>query len=152
MQTLKDWLRPQVIWFVLGGAFMLLEFVSPGVVILFFGVGAWLVALLCLFFPLSLNLQLTIFLVSSVVLLVVFRSRLARLLKRAAETETPLDDTLDDFVGKRAVVTEKIAPNVPGKVEFRGTYWEAEADAAIPKGAHVQIVAKDNITLKVKPT
>jgi membrane protein implicated in regulation of membrane protease activity len=35
-------------------------------------------------------------------------------------------------------------------VEFHGTDWAAEADEEIPEGTMVEIIGKENITLKVK--
>ena len=35
---------------------------------------------------------------------------------------------LEAFLGKKAIVTKEITPNTKGKVEFRGTYWDAEAN------------------------
>ena len=60
------------------------------------------------------------------------------------------DSGLADYVGKKAVVTQDIKPNLTGKVEFHGTDWEAEADGLIPAGAAVEIIGKKNITLIVK--
>ena len=39
-----------VIWFIIGFVLFLLEFVVPGLILFFFAAGAWIVALLCLFF------------------------------------------------------------------------------------------------------
>jgi len=47
-------------------------------------------------------------------------------------------------------VKEKIVPKLGGKVEFHGTDWEARSDEEITEGTVVEIVGKDNITLRVK--
>jgi membrane protein implicated in regulation of membrane protease activity len=57
---------------------------------------------------------------------------------------------MDEFVGQRAIVKEKILPKLGGKVEFHGTNWEARADQEIAEGTVVEIIGKDNITFKVK--
>jgi len=49
-----------------------------------------------------------------------------------------------------AVVVETIAPKAGGKVELHGTNWAAVADAGIPKGTAVEVIGKENLTLKVK--
>ena len=51
-----------LIWFILGLVLLLGEFVMPGLVIFFFGIGAWVVAILTIFFDISINLQLIIYL------------------------------------------------------------------------------------------
>jgi membrane protein implicated in regulation of membrane protease activity len=38
-------LTPELVWFICGAVLVLLEFVVPGVVLVFFGLGAWIVAL-----------------------------------------------------------------------------------------------------------
>jgi membrane protein implicated in regulation of membrane protease activity len=61
-----------------------------------------------------------------------------------------MTENLEEFVGQRAVVIEKITPKAGGKVEFHGTNWVAQADEEIAEGAVVEIIGKENITLKVK--
>ena len=70
-----------------------------------------------------------------------------RLLARELE---PRAGDLQEFIGERALVKEKISPKAAGKVEFHGTNWAAEADEEIAEGATVEITGKENITLKVK--
>ena len=38
--AIKDYLSPEVVWFLAGLALLILEFAMPGLVIFFFGVGA----------------------------------------------------------------------------------------------------------------
>ena len=40
--------RPELMWFILGLILFLLELVIPGFFIFFFGLGAWVTALVCL--------------------------------------------------------------------------------------------------------
>ena len=49
------------------------------------------------------------------------------------------------------MVKTAITPKAGGRVELHGTSWQAEAEMEIPEGTIVEITAKDNITLKVKP-
>ena len=49
------------------------------------------------------------------------------------------------------MVIKEIDPKKRGKVEFHGSHWSATADVAIKKGATVEVIGKENITLKVKP-
>ena len=150
MDNMKEWLKPQLIWFIVGLIFLLLEFAIPGLITVFFGIGAWIVAILCLLLDISLNTQLFIFIFSSVLLLVVLRKWLKTF---SAGRDAPSQfeaETLEAFLGKKAIVTKEITRNMKGKVEFRGTYWDAEAYETIPEGASVEILDKDHITLIVK--
>ena len=70
MDILSD---PAVIWFMVGLGLLLLELAIPGLVILFFGVGAWVTALVCALSDINLNLQILIFLIASLLRLVLLR-------------------------------------------------------------------------------
>ncbi len=150
MDYLSQWFKPELIWFIVGLVLLLFEFVMPGLIIFFFGVGAWLVAMLCLLFGLSLNAQLLVFLVASVVLLLLLRRWLKAVFVGHTGSKQNLEQKFDDFLGANAVVTQAISPNTAGKVEFHGTTWEAEADHTIDEGTPVEIMGKDSITLKVR--
>ena len=147
MDSLQDWLKPQLLWFALGVVLLLLEFANPGVVLIFFALGAWLVALLCLTADISLNLQLGVFVISSVVLLLVFRSRIKGRIDRGRPAAAGVTD---EFVGRRALVTREIGSDRAGRVDYRGTTWAAEAAERVPEGAAVEIVDKQNLTLVVR--
>lgn len=148
MDSLQDWLKPQLLWFALGVVLLLLEFASPGVVLIFFALGAWLVALLCMTAETSLNLQLGVFVVSSVVLLLVFRNRIKGRIDRTQPAAGAGES--DEFVGRRALVTREIRSDRSGRVDCRGTTWQAESGERIPEGATVEILNKENLTLIVK--
>lgn len=150
MDEIKDWLKPELIWFLLGFVMLLLEFVMPGLIIFFFGIGALMVALICLVADITLNLQLTIFLLSSLVLLLSLRKWVKNIFVGQVSPRESVDELLKEFVGQKAMVTAEITPDAEGKVEFRGTSWNAEASEVIPAGSSVRIVGKNNITLKVE--
>ncbi len=150
MDTIKDFLRPEIIWFLIGLALFIMEFVLPGLIIAFFGVGAWIVALVCLIADIGINTQLIIFILSSVLSLLFLRKWLKGVFIGHAVSKQNPAENLEEFIGQKAVVKEEITPKAGGKVEFHGTNWLAEADEEIAEGTVVEIVGKDNITLKVK--
>ena len=150
MENFKEWLKPELIWFIAGLIMFLAEFTMPGLIIFFFGVGAWLVALICLFTDISINLQLTLFLIASILLLISLRKWLKNIFVGRTGQKQSADELLQEFVGKKALVTREIDPQTGGKVEFHGTNWNAEADEIIDQGTSVEIIGKNNITLKVK--
>lgn len=150
MEAWREWLRPELIWFFIGLLLLFIELVVPGLVIAFFAFGAWVVAAVYLFTPLSLNQQLALFIMASVLSLVLARSWIKGLFTGYVSSRQEPDENLTDFVGERAVVVQKITPKLPGKVELHGTHWLAAADAEIPEGSVVEVTGKDNLTLKVK--
>ena len=150
MEWLKETLNPALVWFIVGLVLLVLEFVVPGLVIAFFAVGAWVVALVCAFHAISINAQLGLFIGASVLSLLAVRQRIAGMFKGFTSGEQDGNVDLNDFVGQRAVVTKAITGKLPGQVEFHGSRWQAEAAEAVPEGAVVEITGKDNLTLKVK--
>lgn len=149
MAVPNELMHPAVIWFIVGLAFLLAEFFAPGLVIVFFGFGAWVVAAVCLLTPISLDTQLIIFLVSSGVILFLLRNWFKTLFQGHTKAVQDPTQDLQDFVGKKVVVKEAISPNKGGKVELNGTIWSADASEEIAAGETVKITGKDNLTLKV---
>jgi membrane protein implicated in regulation of membrane protease activity len=153
MEQLKEFLRPELIWFLVGLVLLIMEFILPGLIIFFFGVGAWIVAILCLlssYVDGSINAQLIIFIISSVLSLLILRKWVKGVFLGHSGAKQDLKEDINEFIGERAIVVEAITPKAGGKVEFHGTNWEARADGDIAAGAVVEIIDKDNITLKVK--
>jgi inner membrane protein len=138
--------HPGTTWFVIGFLFFVLEFFAPGFILFFFGAGAWITALLCLFIPMSVSVQLAIYCISTGVSLVLFRKNLTRIMhgnKPAAE--------LDSLVGSTATALTEITPSKNGSVEYHGTSWQARSDFAIRQGEKVLITGNESILLVVKP-
>ncbi len=137
-----------VIWFVAGVALFLLEFVMPGLILFFFAVGAWVVAILTLFLDISINTELIIFVVTSVLTILLFRKSLHKIMwskKSSNEIE-------DELIGKVVKATTGISPGENGKVELNGTLWDAKSDDTIEKGENVKIIGNESILLIVKST
>jgi len=150
MDALKEWLKPEVMWFAVGVVLLLLEFAMPGLIVFFFGVGAIIVGIVCLATDVSLNVQLVIFLASSVASLLLLRKAVTVVFAGHIAGRQSGRENLDEFVGQKARVIRKITPDGGGKVELHGVGWEAEADVEIPEDAVVEVLDKKNITLKVK--
>lgn len=135
-----------VIWFIVGFVFFLLEFAIPGFILFFFAVGAWVVAILSLFLDLSINSQLIIFLVTSIVTILLFRKWVKKIIlvkQHSSEIE-------DEFIGKIGKAETFIGPGQNGKVDFKGTSWDARSEDVVEKGEQVTIVGNDSILLIVK--
>lgn len=137
------------IWLLVGIVLLGLELMVPGVVLAFFGCGALLVALLVLFLPLSLSVQILILLFSSLLFLILFRKRI---LEKITQKEKKVE--FDSVVGEKVQVIKTIPPGLTGQVELHGARWSAEAhrdDLEIPEGSWVIIRGRKNITLIVEP-
>ncbi len=144
--------NPAIIWFLIGLALVLFEFVLPGIILVFFGLGAWLVALGSWMGILSgTTAQLLVFAISSVFFLVFLRRRFQnRFIGFVGDTHNPAEN-IDDFSGQSVTVLSAIAPGQPGRVEYKGAGWTAVADVAIAEGNVAVIESVEGITLHVKP-
>ena len=141
--------RPELFWFIIGLGLFLLELVIPGFFIFFFGLGAWVTALVCLIGNPGINLQIIIFAITSVLTLIGLRRIIQRKffyskIDKSGEVE-------DEFTGKEALAVSDFGGYQTGKVEFKGTTWKAESTSEIKSGQRVIILEKENFKLIVEP-
>jgi len=118
--------KPELIWFIIGLIFLVLELILPGFVVFFFGLGAWVTSLVCLLADPGTNLQMTIFALTSVITLVAFR----RMLKKKFFTSNDINSTSvdDEFTGGKALALTSFKRGSKGKVEYKGTTWSATSE------------------------
>jgi membrane protein implicated in regulation of membrane protease activity len=146
-------LSPSLIWFLVGAAFLIAEMMMPAFILIFFAAGCWITALVVWLFDIPLTNQLLIFLASSLILLFTLRKYSLKIFKGKTREEVD-DHYADSKIGKTAIVTKKITPNVPGEIKVMGSFWRAIADEEIKEGTSVLIETKeseDGLTFKVKP-
>lgn len=147
---MKDFfLQAETIWFIIGLVLMLLEFAVPGLVLIFFGVGAWITALVCLLADVGINTQLAIFLISSIVSLALLR----RVLKRRYMDEVFVegDGLEDEYIGKVATAIRTFGVGEVGKVSFKGSDWEAVTTQPVKEGQLLRITGYKSVRLFVEP-
>ncbi len=135
-----------LMWLIMGIICFLLEMMLPGFIIFFFGLGAWITALVCWFYPITINIQLAIFLVSSLMSLFILRG----IIRKTFFGEVTADE--DDVIvtaGDSATVSADIIPPAEGKIRYSGTQWRAIADEKIEKGSVVTILSQDGLCMKV---
>ena len=101
LDAIKGFLTPEVIWFLVGLVLLIFEFIMPGLIIGFFGVGAWFVAVVCLINDIGLNTQLALFIASSVLSLVFLRQWLKGIFLGHEGSKQDLTLNLDEFIGQR---------------------------------------------------
>jgi inner membrane protein len=141
---------PEIIWAIFGVILFVLEFLIPGVVISFFGLGALITALTTyLNITSTLDLQLIVFIFSSILILVLFRKYLKKILYGSS---APLNDDIYNIeIGKIVPVIELIEPNeIGGKVRYLGAPWSAECSERVGPGESVRIIGFNNLTLIVQ--
>ena len=142
-----------LIWTTMGMLLIAAEMLIPGFWIVFFGLSAIFVGLLNWMIP-SMPAAVSMFVCAVLGTFLLYLSRkLFPGFFASDSSNTDLSDKhidADDVVNARALVTEPITPERPGKVDFRGSSWNAEADHDIPAGEMVTVVSRTNLTLHVK--
>lgn len=146
-------LSPSLIWFLVGVVFLIAELLIPGFILIFFTAGCWIAGLTAWLTDIELSIQIIIFTVSSLVLLFSLRKYSIKTFK--GTTRDDLDDRYaDSKIGKTAIVTKAISPNMPGEIKVMGSFWRAISDINIEEGQSVLIAgqgSEDGLTFKVKP-
>lgn len=141
-----------LIWFLVGFFLTIMEFFVPGVILVFFGISAWIVALTtAIGLTGSSTSQLILFSVAAICLIALMRRWIRdKFIGHVSDVQN-LEVNLDDFIGRKTVVTEDIQPgDAGGAVEFKGARWRAVSDRHIAQGETVRIVSRDGLTLKVE--
>jgi inner membrane protein len=140
---------PELLWFLIGLILFLLELVVPGFIIFFFGVGAWVTALVCLLFNPGPNLQIIIFGIASLLSLIGLRKLIQK--KFFYSRGNKSEDVEDEFTGKEGIAITDFGKAKKGKIEFKGTRWNAESGSEIKEGQAVVVIRKESLVLIVEP-
>ena len=143
--------QSEVIWFIIGLVLLLAELAMPGLIVMFFGLGAWVTAIACLFFDIGINTQLIIFLSTSVISLSLLRGWVRKRYGTKDKEKTGTGDIEEDYIGKTAIALHSFAAGQTGKVSYRGTEWDAISNAQVIEGQEVIITGFKSIQLIVQP-
>jgi len=136
------------VWVVMALFFFIAEMFTAGFVLMCFGIGAAVAALLA-FLGLGLAWQLAAFIVVSALAVVLSRPFAERVTGRQ-----PQGVGIDRVLGKPAIVIETIDPlTAQGRVRVDREEWRADAadGVAIPAGATVEVVGVEGTRLRVRP-
>lgn len=139
---------PVLAWFLLGILLFALELALPGMIVFFFGVGAWCAALAVYLLPLSLAGQLLVFLVTSLLALVLLRATVQKVFLGGKLEVDAMEHAIPP--GATGEVIEDIVPPAAGKIKYGGSFWRATADRPIRAGTVVTIVEKNNLSIRVR--
>lgn len=144
--------NPTLLWFLLGLALIFLEFIVPGVILVFFGIGAWAAAATTYFgLTTSFKFQLMVFALVSIGLLVVLRKWIKGKFYGHVADVQDLSKNIDEFTGQRVVVLQDIIPGkMDGAVEFKGARWRAISEDHIKSRELAVIIGVDGIILSVR--
>ncbi len=136
-------------WAVAGIVLILAELAVPAFVLVWFGLGALLVALVVALTAVALTAQLSLWLVVSLVLVFLW----FRLFKPGRhKTRIGMADA--NVVGEIGLLTRNVAPFQKGEVRFQkpilgAESWECIADEPIKAGERVKVLTVEGSFLKV---
>jgi membrane protein implicated in regulation of membrane protease activity len=137
-------------WFILALVLSAIEIITPGFVILWFGIAAGIVGVLDLFGIHNLNLQVIIFVILSLILVTLSRTFFKNVFKRSPGIQYKTN--MDVMSGKTGLVTSKIDNNISeGRVTVDGQDWSARSfnDSIIEKDVLVNVVGYEGAKLIV---
>ena len=136
-----------VLWLIIAGSMVLLECMTVGFLVIWFGVGA-LFAMLTSFFIDSLFIQTIVFIVSSAILILLTKPLVKKFIQK--DDEKPNVYTV---IGKTALVTKDIDTEKSiGQVKVDSDSWSAKDvnGGFIPMGSKVEILSIEGVKVIVK--
>ena len=138
------------IWLYVGAGLMMLEVVTSGFVVFFFGLAAATVGLLrfCLGWEFTLTWQFVAFSALCVAYIALLRRWVRSVF--SGKVDHAATDFDNEYVGRVGRVTAAIEPPLSGRVEIGDAEWTAVADAPIAAGTDVKVVSNKNLTMKVE--
>jgi len=135
------------LWLGSGIFLMAIEFLVPGLVMVFVGLGALTVALgMQLGYIDEIPQQFTTFFISSIIYLLTLRFLVLRFVPSVTRKANIDED--EEVIGSIVELVADINSGEFGRVEHSGSSWQAraEGDQTILKGEQVKIIGRDNIT------
>ena len=132
-----------LIWFLIGAVFLIAEFVMPTFIMFFFALGAIIVSIVTACFDLSINSQIILFALSSVISLVLLRNYMKNIFK--GDESKGKDKYFDNSIDSNkniAIVSKTIQPNNFGEIKYKGTFYKAQSENLIDEGKKVKVVSK----------
>lgn len=138
-------------WVGLGSLLIFAEFLLPGLVAVFVGLGALTVAVLMHFgFVDSISSQILVWFAASTVYTFTLRVLVVRL--SPGDTKVQSVDEDKDLEGQIVTVTQTISKNAHGRIAHSDSTWQARTrnGETLEAGAQARIIGRDNITLIVE--
>ncbi len=145
-----DW--QTLLWLGLGMGLAASELLLPGMVVIFLGLGALLVALLrWLGLITTLPQSVLVWMVATTILALVLRNYLLRFFP-PDKSYTPYRPDLEDLGTEVDVVETVRASDANGRVRHGGTTWQAQSlGEEIPAGGRARLVTRQDLVWMVAP-
>ena len=139
-------------WLILGAVLVVGELAAPGLVVVFLGLGAWVVAGLAAAGIVTTPLgAFGVWAGTSLAMTLSLRGAAQKLLpSESSKTDVDEDAELEDTVVE--VVTAIASGHSDGRVRLQGTTWAARAlDEPIPAGGKARLLYRESLVWIVAP-
>ena len=134
------------VWMAAAVVFLILELVSPTLFFICFVAGGVVAGIYSYFSPDQYYWQLGIFVIITLGLLPLTRA----IAKKITKPE-PHKSNVDGLMGKVALVTKTIDPDLGGQIKCEGEVWIAQSDQKIEINQKVRIKGVSGARLYVEP-
>jgi len=134
------------VWMAAAVVFLILELVSPTLFFICFVAGGVVAGIFSFFSPEQYYWQLGIFVVVTLGLL-----PLTRIIAKKITKPAPHKSNVDALIGKVALVTKAIDPDMGGQIKIEGEVWIAQAEMKIDVNQKVRIKSVSGARLHVEP-
>jgi membrane protein implicated in regulation of membrane protease activity len=135
-------------WIIVAGFFFIAEIATVGFLLFWVGVGA-LLALIVTLFTGNILIQTTVFVISSIVLILATKP----LVNKFTKKDKFIPTNIYSIIGKKGIVLEEINPVLEtGTVKVAGEVWSAlsKENSNLPVGSEIEIVSVEGVKVFVK--
>ncbi len=139
------------IWLIIAGVCFIIEMITVGFLVFWFGIGALLTMIVSLIFPDNLILQATTFVVSSTLLIFLTKP----LVNKLSKSDKKVATNAYSVIGKKGIVTQDInEAHGIGQIKVSGEVWSAKTTdgSTIEKGTQIEVTKIDGVKAVVEPT
>ena len=136
------------IWLIAAGVFIIGEIITVGFLLFWLNIAS-LIAMVVSFFTSNVIIQMTVFVISSGLLIFATKPLVKKLAKKDS-----VSTNVYSIIGKTAIVIEDIDwASGTGQIKCEGEVWSAKTDEQIdiPTGSEVEIVSIEGVKAYVKP-
>lgn len=121
-----------VYWEIFAGILLIIELIIPALISIWFAIAAFIVMFIAIFIN-SLNIQISSFLIISIILLFSTKKIVRKIIKPSKDAYT------SEMIGETVIVSKILSHN-QYEVKFKGVIWYAISNKALNIGEEVKII------------
>ena len=130
-----------LIWFLIGVSFIIAEFLMPTFIMFFFAIGAVIVSIITALYDLSINLQISLFGLFSIISLLALRNYMKNIFKGSEfKGQDKYFEGSTNSGNEIAIVSKAIDLDNFGEIKYKGTFYQAQSKSSISEGRKVKVV------------